>query len=105
VARGKTSASRLPPGHNRRTDEGEKKDAYLTIPALCVYLLVEQESPTVVLHRRSEQGFVREVHEGLDAVISLDEIGTVLPLAEVYDGAEFAPQTPEVPRLRAGERP
>lgn len=50
-------------------------------------------------------GDVREVHEGLDAVISLDEIGTELPLGEIYDGAEFAPQTPEAPRLRAGERP
>src|SRR5204863_8150738 len=31
----------------RRIDEGEKKDAYLTIPALAVYILVEQESPRV----------------------------------------------------------
>src|SRR5947209_16181890 len=32
----------------RRIDEGEKKDAYLTIPSLCAYLLVEQETATVV---------------------------------------------------------
>ena len=32
----------------RRVDLGEKKDAYLTIPSLNVYLLVEQESATVV---------------------------------------------------------
>ena len=29
----------------RRIDEGEKKDVYLTIPSLDVYLLVEQEQP------------------------------------------------------------
>src|SRR5437588_5467020 len=29
----------------RRIDEGEKKDAYLTIPSLCVYLLVDTETP------------------------------------------------------------
>ena len=88
----------------RRTDEGEKKDAYLTIPSLCVYLLVEQESPTVVLYRRTEQGFLREVHEGPGAVIALDEIGTELPLGDIFDGAEFVPELLESPRLRSGER-
>ena len=29
----------------RRIDEGEKKDAYLTIPSLDAYVLVEQEMP------------------------------------------------------------
>lgn len=76
----------------RRIDEGEKKDAYLTIPSLCVYALVEQEMPAVVVFRRTEQGFVREVHEGLDAVIPLGEIETALPLAEVYDTVEFSPE-------------
>ncbi len=73
----------------RRIDEGEKKDAYLTIPSLCAYILVEQESPTVVVFRRTEQGFVREIHQGLDAVIPLREIDIELPLAEVFDGVEF----------------
>src|SRR5207302_2395989 len=52
----------------RRVDEGEKKDAYLTIPSLCVYVLVEQETPAVMVFRRADQGFVREVYQGLDAV-------------------------------------
>lgn len=73
----------------RRIDEQEKKDAYLTIPSLSAYLLVEQESPTVVVHRRTEMGFVREVYTGLDAVVPLPEIGAELPLAEIYDGVEF----------------
>lgn len=76
----------------RRIDEGEKKDAYLTIPSLCVYALVEQEMPAVVVFRRTEHGFVREVHEGLEAVIPLDEIETSLPLAEVFDTVEFSPE-------------
>jgi Uma2 family endonuclease len=79
----------------RRVDEGEKKDAYLTIPSLAVYLLVEQETPAVVAFRRTEQGFVREVYQGLDAVIQLGEIQTDLPLAEVYDTVEFHPELPE----------
>lgn len=76
----------------RRIDEGEKKDAYLTIPSLCVYLLVEQEIPAIVAYRRTEHGFVREVHEGLDAVVPLGEIEIVLPLAEVFEAVEFSPE-------------
>ncbi len=79
----------------RRIDEGEKKDAYLTIPSLGAYLLVEQESATVVVFRRTEQGFVREVYQGLEAVISLSEIDIDLPLAEVYGGVEFIPEPNE----------
>jgi Uma2 family endonuclease len=73
----------------RRVDEGEKKEAYLTIPSLGVYALVEQEMPAVVVFRRTHQGFVREVYEGLDAVIPLPEIEIELPLSEIYDGVEF----------------
>ncbi len=79
----------------RRIDEGEKKDAYLTIPSLRVYALVEQESAVVVVFRRTETGFVREVHEGMNAVLPLSEIETELPLAEVYDGVEFTPEPSE----------
>lgn len=73
----------------RRIDEGEKKDAYLTIPSLGVYLLVEQDLPAVIAYRRTEQGFVREVYDGIDAVVPLGEIETELPLAEVYETVEF----------------
>jgi Uma2 family endonuclease len=79
----------------RRTDEGEKKDAYSTIPSLCAYVLVEQETAAVVVFRRTEQGFVREVHQGIGAVIPLPDIGVELPLADVYDGVEFTPEPTE----------
>jgi Uma2 family endonuclease len=76
----------------RRIDEGEKKDAYLTIASLCAYVLIEQVSATVVVFRRTEQGFVREVYNGLDAVIPFGELNTTLPLGEIYEGAAFAPE-------------
>jgi Uma2 family endonuclease len=79
----------------RRVDEGEKKDAYLTIPSLSVYVLLEQETAAAGVFRRTEQGFIREAYEGPDAVIPLDEIETALPLAEVYDGFEFSPEPEE----------
>lgn len=75
----------------RRTDEGEKLDAYLTLPSLEVYLLVETERALVVSYRRSPTGFIREVHSGLEATIDLPAIGVELPLAATYEGISFAP--------------
>ena len=76
----------------RRIDEGEKKDAYLTIPTLCLYVLVEQECPSVVVYRRTPQGFVCEVYEGMEASIPMSEIEVELSLAEIYRGVEFSPE-------------
>jgi Uma2 family endonuclease len=75
--------------HTRRIDEGEKKDAYLTIPSLGVYMLIEQEVAGVVVFRRTDHGFVREVYQGLDAVVPLPEIELDLPLSEIYEAVEF----------------
>lgn len=77
---------------SRRTDEGEKKDAYLTIPTLNAYLLVEQETPLVTVFRRTDTGFVREVLHGMDAVIPLPDIAIELPFAEIYESVEFSPE-------------
>ncbi|HEU5076926.1 MAG TPA: Uma2 family endonuclease, partial [Polyangiaceae bacterium] len=76
----------------RRIDEGEKKQAYLTLPSLSAYLLIEQELASVTVYRRSEAGFQREVYSGLDATIPLPEIGTALALADLYDGVEWIPE-------------
>ncbi|MBX3166869.1 MAG: Uma2 family endonuclease [Candidatus Eremiobacteraeota bacterium] len=58
----------------RRLDLTEKREAYLSVPSLAVYLMVEQ------------------VYEGLEAVIPLPEIEVELPLAELYERVEFAPE-------------
>jgi Uma2 family endonuclease len=76
----------------RRIDEGEKKDAYLAIPSLCVYLLVEQDRPKIIAHRRTEHGFVQEVHEGIDASAPLGDIDIELPLEEIFHGVELTPE-------------
>ncbi|QDU87484.1 hypothetical protein Pla175_08460 [Pirellulimonas nuda] len=83
---------------SRRTDEGEKLDYYRMIPSLRVYLVIEQEEPRVVAHRRVDQGFAREEHLGLDAVIPLPEIAAELPLAELYQRVEFSPEPDDDPR-------
>lgn len=76
----------------RRIDSGEKKDGYLAIPSLRLYALVEQDSAAVIVFRRAGDGFVREVNEGLTAILPLSEIDTELPLAEIYQGIEFSPE-------------
>jgi Uma2 family endonuclease len=79
----------------RRIDEGEKREAYLTIPTLTNYLIIETDRPRVVVHRRIESGaFVAEAYEGTAAVIPLEAIAAELPLAELYERVEFssAPQ-------------
>jgi Uma2 family endonuclease len=74
----------------RRTDLGEKRDAYLTIPSLKVLLFVETDSASVTLHRRvPEGGFTIERHSGLDAVIPLPEIDAALAFADLYERVEF----------------
>ena len=79
----------------RRIDEGEKKDAYLTIPSLAVYALIEQSTPAVIIYRRTGQQFTPEVYDGIDAVVPLPEIGVDLPLAEIYQGIQFSPEAEE----------
>lgn len=76
----------------RRIDDGEKKEAYLTIPSLQVYALVEQETARIVAFRRTETGFVGEVHESLEAVLELEGIDVELPLAEIYGGLQLVPE-------------
>ncbi len=74
----------------RRTDLGEKRDAYLALPSLKVLMLVESDRPLTTIHRRkSEGGFAVETHAGLEAVIDLPEIGASLALADLYQRAEF----------------
>jgi Uma2 family endonuclease len=75
----------------RRTDLGEKRSAYLAIPALKVLLLVEPDCLRVTAYRRQPQGgFAAEAYEGTEAVIALPELEAELPLAELYEGTAQA---------------
>lgn len=78
----------------RRADEGEKKDGYLSLPSLAVYALVEQDSALVNVYRRRGDIFESETLEGLNATLDLVEIGTTLPLTEIYQRVEFAEAEP-----------
>jgi Uma2 family endonuclease len=82
--------------NTRRIDEGEKREGYCTIPSLIAYILVEQETASATLFRRTDSGFVREVYAGGDAVIPLREIALELPLSAMYEGVRFNPEVEDV---------
>ena len=73
----------------RRTDLGEKAEAYQSIASLEVYLLVEQRTQAVIAYRRTDQGFKREVYQGLSSVIPLPQLDIEFPLSEIYEAVEF----------------
>jgi len=80
----------------KRVDEGEKREAYMSIPTLTHYLMVDTHRPRVVVSSRTPTGaFADHVYDGMDAVIPLESIGATLALAEVYERAEFRDDSTE----------
>lgn len=75
----------------RRLDEYEKREAYLSIGSLRLYVLVEQSMAAALVYRRVGNGFERETYAGLSAVIPLPEIDCRLALADLYEHVEFPP--------------
>ena len=69
----------------RRIDEREKWLAYLHIPGLAAYVLIEQNTQRVLIEHRGEAGWNREVVEGPDAVVRLAAVDVEFPLAELYE--------------------
>jgi len=80
----------------RRTDLGEKRNAYLSLPSLKAYIVAEQSVAQVRVWRKLDTGIKREEYQGLDAVVPLPEIGTQIDLAEIYAGVEFGPEPENV---------
>ena len=79
----------------RRIDEGEKLQTYMKLPSLQACILLEQDFPTAVVHRRIDSGFQQEILQGFDAVIHLPTIDIHLPLAAIYAEVEFSAESEE----------
>lgn len=73
----------------RRYDLDEKMNAYLQIPSLQCYIVLEQHQPIAIVMRRSEGSFLRQVIEGVDDAIPLPFLGCELAMRDLYDGIEF----------------
>ena len=70
----------------RRTDLGEKAEAYQSITTLETYLLIEPRTHAVIALRRGDAGFERKVYKGMSEVVPLPHLGIELPLSEIYEG-------------------
>jgi len=69
----------------RRLDDGEKRDAYFTIPTLNYYLLLEQDDAIAVMYERSGERFERHEFTSFDDVIPITSLGISLPLRDLYN--------------------
>ena len=72
-----------------RYDRFQKLEEYKLHPAIKVILLVDTGQPRVTVWRRGDAGWGNHEEAGMEAVIDLPEIGTVLPLADLYLDVDF----------------
>lgn len=70
----------------RRTDVTTKKMAYLNLPSLQEYILVEQDKCEVEVFRRSESW--ASTYYVIGDVITLDSIGVSISVEEIYQRVE-----------------
>jgi len=82
----------------RRTDRGEKLDAYLSMPSLRGYIVIEQMRRHMTAYLRDDTGEWRREEAVAAGGIHLPCLDVPLTLAEVYEGVDLPPL-----RVREGE--
>jgi Uma2 family endonuclease len=75
-------------------DRGEKMNAYLTVPSLQQYVLIDSTSACVEVFTRREDGWLRTYAAGVDGALKLESIGLELQLAELYAGVNLTRSLP-----------
>lgn len=83
----------------RQYDLDEKLNAYLRIASLEYYIILEQHMPLAIVMRRTPHGFLREIYEGVEAVINLPCLACTIELREIYAGIEFTATCVQEPEL------
>jgi Uma2 family endonuclease len=79
----------------RRTDLGEKTEAYLSIPTLRCLLLADSETQSVIVHLRQPDGrFETQLLQDPASQIPLPEIEAILTLSDLYEGTDLPAATP-----------
>jgi Uma2 family endonuclease len=67
-------------------DRREKAMTYQRVEAIEEYVLIAQNQPRVIVHRRAE-GWQPMLCSGMDAQLEFRSIGLHMPLAQIYEGA------------------
>jgi Uma2 family endonuclease len=73
----------------RNYDLNEKLEAYLQIPSLECYIVLEQHQPIATVFRKTNDGFSRQLVQGTESIIDLPFFNGSLSLADIYEGVEF----------------
>ena len=69
-----------------RIDTGEKRMAYLTIPTLEAYVLVDSDRREVTVWRRRDGQWAPEVMTAPESLIEFATAGCALTVGEIYEG-------------------
>ena len=72
-----------------RSDRIVKAREYQATPSVRRYVMLEQDGVSATVYARSGETWTHEILVA-DSVLSLPEIGVELPLAELYEGIDFA---------------
>ena len=87
----------------RATDRREKLDAYMRIPSLRVYLIVEQRRKQVITYARDAAGEWQRHELEADGEVPIAFLDRRLSLAEIYEDVSLPPLKVRE-RLRGGRR-
>jgi len=72
-----------------RTDTGEKRMAYLGLPSLEAYVLIDSIEREVTVWRQRDSSWAPEVFTQYSDVITFANAGCVLSVGDIYDGMEL----------------
>jgi Uma2 family endonuclease len=73
-------------------DQGDKFDAYRTIPEFREYLLLDQTQFRVMQHCKTPEGkWLMTEYVGDSSVVALGTIDLEIPIAALYDGVDLTP--------------
>lgn len=73
-------------------DRGAKFKMYRQIPSLREYVMIDQAAPYIEYYRRDGHFWVLETLEGMDAKLSLRDLGCEIDLTEIYRQIEWTEQ-------------
>jgi Uma2 family endonuclease len=81
----------------RRYDLDNTMAAYLNMPSLEFYIVLEQHQPLAIVMRQSNGRFLREMVEGIEQSIDLLFLGCYVPMQAIYECVEFTAEYVEGP--------
>jgi Uma2 family endonuclease len=70
-------------------DRGEKMRAYLSVPSLKQYVLIESTTAYAEILTRAEAGWLRTDAKGVESTLAIASIDVELKMSEVYLGVEL----------------